>query len=185
MTNKLMELSCMPPAPEIQTASPTPSSLSLDEGADYPVEGELILIIAHSLPCWRRLFAAFATNSSCEGHASSTTITHRRRKDGSLGRRAAPLSFTPIASRSLMKNAFFALTTILMLSSGDFIARALDAPLVSAQSDTTMTAGASAQPQASHGDVASSASCRQVDVAIDEGYGVSSHETRWECGPPP
>ncbi len=84
-----------------------------------------------------------------------------------------------------MKNAVFALTMILALSSGNFSARSLDASLVSAQSDTAMTADASAQQQPLHGDVASSAPCRKIDVATDEGYGVSSHETRWECQPAP
>jgi hypothetical protein len=84
-----------------------------------------------------------------------------------------------------MKNAFFALTTTLALCSGNFSACALDASLVSAQADTAMTADASAQQQASNGDAASRSSCRRIDVATDEGYGVSSHVTRWECAPAP
>ncbi|HXY59673.1 MAG TPA: hypothetical protein VEH76_13965 [Methylocystis sp.] len=32
-------------------------------------------------------------------------------------------------------------------------------------------------------DVTASLPCRKVVVEIDEGYGVSSHETRYECAP--
>ncbi|MGA9824946.1 MAG: hypothetical protein WBQ53_08970 [Methylocystis sp.] len=83
-----------------------------------------------------------------------------------------------------MKNVFFALTTILVLSIGDFSARALDSSLASTQADATRTFDASSQQSTSHGDVASGASCREVEVATDEGYGVSSHVTRWECAGP-
>jgi len=81
-----------------------------------------------------------------------------------------------------MKNVFFALTMIFVLSIGDFSVRALDSSLASTQADATRTIDASSQQQ-SHGDVASRASCREVEVATDEGYGVSSHVTRWECAP--
>jgi hypothetical protein len=81
-----------------------------------------------------------------------------------------------------MKKAFFATTTILALSFASFSARALEASWTSTQSDATRTADASSR-QPSHDDVASSASCREVEVATDEGYGVSSHVTRWECAP--
>ena len=82
-----------------------------------------------------------------------------------------------------MKNVFFALTTILVLSLGDFSVRALNSSLASTQADATRPFDASSQQQTSHGDVASRASCREVEVATDEGYGVSSHVTRWECAP--
>ena len=81
-----------------------------------------------------------------------------------------------------MKNVFFALTTILVLSIGDFSVRALDS-LASTQSEATKTVDASSQQQTSHADIASRASCREVEVATDEGYGVSSHVMRWECPP--
>lgn len=42
--------------------------------------------------------------------------------------------------------------------------------------------GASASPQ-SPGDVTASLPCKKVVVEIDEGYGVSSRETRYECAP--
>jgi len=82
-----------------------------------------------------------------------------------------------------MKNVFFALTAIFVLSIGDFSVRALDSSLASTQSDAKRAIDASSQQQTSHGDVASRASCREVEVATDEGYGVSSHVTRWECAP--
>ena len=82
-----------------------------------------------------------------------------------------------------MKNVFFALAAIFVLSIGDFSVRALDLSLASTQADTTRTIDSSSQQQTSHGDVASRASCREVEVATDEGYGVSSHVTRWECAP--
>ncbi len=82
-----------------------------------------------------------------------------------------------------MKNVFFALTAIHVVSIGDFSMRALDASLASTQSDATKAIDASSRQQTSHGDVASRASCREVEVATDEGYGVSSHVTRWECAP--
>ena len=82
-----------------------------------------------------------------------------------------------------MKNVFFALTAIFVPSISDFSVRALDSSLASTQSDATRAVDASSQQQTSHGDVASRASCREVEVATDEGYGVSSHVTRWECAP--
>ena len=82
-----------------------------------------------------------------------------------------------------MKSVFFALAAILVLSIGDFSVRALDSSLASTQADTTRSIDASSQQQTSRGDVASRASCREVEVATDEGYGVSSHVTRWECAP--
>ncbi|HYA79497.1 MAG TPA: hypothetical protein VED87_01035 [Methylocystis sp.] len=35
----------------------------------------------------------------------------------------------------------------------------------------------------SPGDVTASLPCRKVVVEVDEGYGVSSRETRYECAP--
>ncbi len=80
-----------------------------------------------------------------------------------------------------MKNSFFVLTSILVLTFGNFSARANNLVLASAWSDTTMTADALEQAQSPRDEVASSGPCRRIDVATDEGYGVSSHETRWEC----
>jgi len=42
--------------------------------------------------------------------------------------------------------------------------------------------GPAAAAQSSN-DVTASLPCRQVVVEIDEGYGVSSRETRYECAP--
>ncbi|MGA8170223.1 MAG: hypothetical protein WB816_05240 [Methylocystis sp.] len=84
-----------------------------------------------------------------------------------------------------MKNLVCAVATIVALSGGHFTASALQASRVSAQSDTTLTADAFTRPSASRADVTSNTSCRMVEVAIDEGYGVSNHETRWECTPAP
>jgi hypothetical protein len=82
-----------------------------------------------------------------------------------------------------MKNVFFLFATILVAFLGSFSVRALDSSLASTQSEATRTIDASSQQQTSHGDIASRAPCRAVDVATDEGYGVSSHVTRWECPP--
>lgn len=79
-----------------------------------------------------------------------------------------------------MRTALFILTTSLALASGVLSAVAFEALLVSAQSEP---AGAAAPQQGSQGEVAANAQCRQVEVALDEGYGVSSHEIRYECGP--
>jgi hypothetical protein len=82
-----------------------------------------------------------------------------------------------------MKHVFFGLTTILVLAIGNFSVRALDSSMASTQLDAPRTVDASSRQQTPHGDVASRASCREVEVAIDEGYGVSSHVTRRECAP--
>ena len=82
-----------------------------------------------------------------------------------------------------MKNVFFVLMTIFVLFVGDFSVRALELVIGVNAGDATRMFDASPQQQTSHGDVASSASCREVEVATDEGYGVSSHVTRWECAP--
>jgi len=35
------------------------------------------------------------------------------------------------------------------------------------------------------GDASVQANCREVEVELDEGYGVSSHEKRYVCDPAP
>ena len=81
-----------------------------------------------------------------------------------------------------MKNSFFALTSIFALIFGNCsAARADNLGFASAWSDLAMTADVSEQAQSPRDEVASNGSCRRIEVATDEGYGVSSHETRWEC----
>ena len=71
-----------------------------------------------------------------------------------------------------MKSIYFSLTA-LTLTFGVFFASAREAPPPEA-------AAAAAEAQT---EITTSFICRDVDVAVDEGYGVSSHETRRECAP--
>ncbi len=59
-------------------------------------------------------------------------------------------------------------------------AAALDASLASAEARQTVRGDANQNSESTR-NVAASVSCREVDVALDEGYGVSRHETRYEC----
>lgn len=59
-------------------------------------------------------------------------------------------------------------------------AAALDASLASAEASQAVQ-GEANQNSESARNVTANASCREVDVALDEGYGVSRHETRYEC----
>jgi len=89
-----------------------------------------------------------------------------------------------IADHAIMKNVFFFLTIALALASGHNHAAALDAELVSARSEQTTKISSASQTPAAQQNVASNAACREIDVAVDEGYGVSGYETRSECAEP-
>ncbi len=79
-----------------------------------------------------------------------------------------------------MRTALFILTTVFVLGFGDLSAQAFQAFRISAQSEP---AGPAAPQPGTQGEVAANLQCRQVEVAVDEGYGVTSHETRYECPP--
>ncbi|QGM44253.1 hypothetical protein [Methylocystis heyeri] len=79
-----------------------------------------------------------------------------------------------------MKFGFPALVFVVAIVACTDLASALDASLVSAESPTTSRQDASQISNAPR-NVAASASCREVDVALDEGYEISSHETRYQC----
>jgi len=79
-----------------------------------------------------------------------------------------------------MKYGFPALMLVFAFVARIDGAGALDASLISAESAPTIQRDAG-QNQGSTRSVSASASCRRVDVELDEGYGVSSHETRYEC----
>jgi hypothetical protein len=79
-----------------------------------------------------------------------------------------------------MKYGFPALIFVFAFAARIDGAGALDAALVSAESPQTIQRQAG-QTQGSTRNLSARASCREVDVALDEGYGVSRHETRYEC----
>ncbi len=83
-----------------------------------------------------------------------------------------------------MKDGFFVLTMIVALTGSGNFAIALDASLASTQSGQTLASASNPQTSETPRNVAATDFCRQVDVAVDEGYGVSSHETRYECTTP-
>ncbi len=83
-----------------------------------------------------------------------------------------------------MKDGFFVLTMMIALAGSGSFAIALDASLASAQSGHTLASASNPQTSETPRNVAATDFCRQVDVAVDEGYGVSSHETRYECATP-
>jgi hypothetical protein len=76
-----------------------------------------------------------------------------------------------------MKFGFPALVFVVAVVACTDLASALDASLVSAEASSRQEASQLSQSR----NVAASAACREVDVALDEGYEISSHETRYQC----
>jgi len=80
-----------------------------------------------------------------------------------------------------MQKACFALRAALTLGFFGFSATALEATAISAEPGALAPDEMGAQRDAPQGDLAAVAPCQKVVVAIDEGYGVSGHETRDDC----
>lgn len=81
-----------------------------------------------------------------------------------------------------MKFGFPAVILVVASVSCAGMASSLEAPsLVSAESTEAPRQQNAAQDSKAPRNVAANAPCREVDVALDEGYGVSSYETRYQC----
>ena len=80
-----------------------------------------------------------------------------------------------------MQKACFALTTALALAFCGFSATALEATVISAEPEGSTPDELAARRDALEGDLAAVTPCQKVVVALDEGYGVSGHETRDDC----
>jgi hypothetical protein len=84
-----------------------------------------------------------------------------------------------------MKKAFVFAVAVMMVS-GPMLARAsiFEILLVGARDEDRTDSLVAAQKQNKHVDsTAFEANCREVEVEMDEGYGVSSHESRHVCNP--
>jgi hypothetical protein len=82
-----------------------------------------------------------------------------------------------------MNNACFSLATIFALSFYAASATALEITLVSAQPDASAATDTATAQQGSQSEIAANSPCHKVEVAVDEGYGVSGHAVREECAP--
>jgi hypothetical protein len=93
--------------------------------------------------------------------------------------RICAVEFSPVfrgfQNMASMKKLFLALISALLVTSASF---ALDRSTVSGPT----VAARDRAPQARDGDEDMQAICREVLVDIDQGYGVSSHESRYICG---
>ncbi|PPD25143.1 MAG: hypothetical protein CTY30_00535 [Methylocystis sp.] len=93
--------------------------------------------------------------------------------------RIGAVDFSPVfrgfQNMASMKKLFLALISAQLVTSASF---ALDRPTVSGPALAARDRAA----QARDGDEDMQAICREVLVDIDQGYGVSSHESRYICG---
>jgi hypothetical protein len=80
-----------------------------------------------------------------------------------------------------MKFGFPAVVLVVASVSCANLARGLETSLVSAESTLAPRQQNATQGSNAPRNVAANDSCREVDVALDEGYGVSGYETRYQC----